>query len=68
MPRLKKDDELTRWISELYAFTYSIQQPGTIYFHHTVLAKTEPMANAKATKLYPGARLVLVSSSKRVTA
>lgn len=67
MPRQTKEQELTKWVAELYAFTYSIQKPGTIFFNHTVLAKNEPSANEKVTKLYPGARYILVSSSKRVT-
>jgi hypothetical protein len=68
MPRKKKQAELAEWVTELSAFTYSIQKPGTIWFHHTVLEKTEPVASDKISNLYPGARYVLVSSSKRVTA
>jgi hypothetical protein len=67
MPRRKKAEELAQWVTDLSAFTYSIQNPGTVFFHHTVLAKSEPGANEHVTKLYPGAVYVLVSSSKRVT-
>ena len=67
MPRLKKEQELAQWVAELYAFTYSIQKPGTVFFNHTVLAKTEPGANEQVASLYPGAKYILVSSSKRIT-
>jgi hypothetical protein len=67
MPRKKKAQELAEWIAELSAYTYSIQNPGTVFFHHTVLEKTEQIANGKISKLYPGALYVLVSSSKRIT-
>jgi hypothetical protein len=67
MPRKPKSEELAKWVGELNAFTYSIQKPGTVYFNHTVLAKTEPCANGQITQLYPGARYVLISSSTRIT-
>lgn len=67
MPRKKKAEELAEWVSVLSAFTYSIQKPGTVFFHHTVLAKNEPCANEQVATLYPGACYVLVSSSKRIT-
>jgi hypothetical protein len=67
MPRKTKTEELAEWVTEFTAYTYSIQKPGTIYFNHTVLEKTEPQANKKVSELYPGACYVLVSSSKRIT-
>lgn len=67
MPRKKKAEELAEWVGQLYAYTYSIQKPGTVYFNHTVLATTELVANEHISKLYPGARYILLSGSKRVT-
>jgi hypothetical protein len=68
MPRNKKAEELAKWVGELYAYTYSIQKPGTVFFNHTVLAKTELCANEHICNLYPGTKYILVSGSKRVTA
>jgi hypothetical protein len=67
MGRKNKIEELTEFVKELSAFTYSVRFPNTIPFNHTVLAQTEKQAGIAINKEYPGAVHVLSSGSKRVS-